>query len=94
MAYRKKSPLAAHRERMRKRGLMRIEVMVRRADAPLIRNIARVLADPERGPETRALLVGRFSPVPGKNLKELLAAAPLDGVDLERDRSPARDVDL
>jgi hypothetical protein len=94
MASRKKSPLAAHRERMKQRGLMRIEVMVRRTDAPLIRNIARALADPERGPESRAFLVGRFSPVPGKNLKELLASAPLAGIDLTRDRSPGRDIDL
>ena len=40
------------------------------------------------------LLRKRFVGSPRVSLKALLAAAPLDGIDLERDRDPGRDVDL
>ena len=89
-----KSVLAEHRRLLRSRGLQRVEVQVRGEDAPLIRAVAAALADPERAAEARALLRGRFAPAPTRSLKDLLAAAPLDGVDLDRSRDICRPVDL
>jgi hypothetical protein len=42
----------------------------------------------------RTLLRQRFVEPPAVSLKELLASAPLDGVDLDRSRDLGRDVDL
>jgi hypothetical protein len=86
--------LTAHRQRLRSRGLQRLEVQVRGDDAALVRAVAAALADPERAAETRALLRRRLAPAPARSLKDLLAAAPLDGIDLERSRDIGRVVDL
>jgi hypothetical protein len=88
------SAVAEHRRRLRSRGLQRVEVRVRREDAPLVRAVAAALADPERGAEARALLRGRFAPAPARSLKEVLASAPLDGIELDRSRDTGRAVDL
>jgi hypothetical protein len=91
---RSRSALAKHRQKRRDRGLHRVEVQVREEDAGLIRAVAAALADPDRASEARAVLRGRFGPPPGRSLKDLLASAPLEGVDLERPRDVGRDVDL
>jgi hypothetical protein len=52
------------------------------------------LADPGRAAEARALLRGRFAPAPARSLKDLLASAPLEGVDLDRPRDAGRAVEL
>lgn len=91
---RPRSAVAEHRRRLRSRGLQRVEVQVRGEDAPLVRAVAAALADPERAAEARALLRGRFAPAPARSLKELLVAAPLDGVELDRSRDLGRAVDL
>jgi hypothetical protein len=88
------SALAEHRRRLRSRGLQRVEVQVRGEDAPLVRAVAAALADPGRAAEARALLRGRFAPEPTRSLKELLAAAPLEGVEIERSRDTGRAVEL
>jgi hypothetical protein len=88
------SAVAEHRRRLRGRGLRRVEVQVRGEDAPLVRAVAAALADPERAAEARALLRGRFAPASARSLKDLLASAPLDGVDLERSRDTGRAVEL
>jgi hypothetical protein len=85
--------LSAHRRRQKRRGIMRLEVQVRRDDAGLVRRIARVLTDPARASEARALLRQRFG-AQATGLKELLAGAPLDGIDLTRERDLGRDVVL
>ena len=85
--------LARHRSRRQRAGMVRLEVQVRRDDVELVRGVVRALTDPAREAETRALLregVGR-EPV---DLKALLAAAPLEGVDLERERDLGRPVEL
>jgi hypothetical protein len=69
---------------MKRKGLVRLEVQVLRADAPLLRDVAGALADPNRAAETRALLRERFAARRAKGLKALLADAPLDDIDLER----------
>ena len=89
-----RSAVAEHRRRLRSRGLQRVEVQVRGEDAPLVRAVAAALADPERAAEARALLRGRFAPAPTRSLKDLLAAAPLEGVALERARDAGRAVEL
>jgi hypothetical protein len=89
-----KSSLVAHRARLQREGFVRVEVNVRREDASLVRCVASALSDPSRQAEARTLLRQRFAQPPGVSLKQLLASAPLDGVDLERSPDPGRVVDL
>ena len=79
---------------MRSRGLQRIEVQVRGEDAPLVRAVAAALTDPDQASEARTLLRRRFGPEPARSLKDLLAAAPLDDIDLTRSRNAGRAIDL
>lgn len=88
------SALAEHRRRLRDRGLQRVEVQVRGEDAALVRAVAAALADPGRAAEARALLRGRFAPAPARSLKDLLASAPLEGVDLDRPSGAGRAIEL
>lgn len=88
------SAVAEHRRRQRSRGLQRLEVQVRGEDAPLLRAVAAALADPDRAHEARALLRRRFGPEPTRSLKDLLAAAPLEEIDLTRSRDTGRAIDL
>jgi hypothetical protein len=92
MKSRAKSPLASHRARKARRGFVRVEVNVRKEDAGLVRHVVAVLADPARQAAPRVLLRQRFAEPPKVSLKALLAAAPLDGV--EPDRDLGRDVEL
>lgn len=94
MTSRTKSSLATYRARKAHQGFVRVEVNVRREDAGLVRSVASALSDPARQTEARALLRQRFAEPPKTSLKALLAAAPLDGIDLDRDPSFGRDVDL
>jgi hypothetical protein len=89
-----KKTLSAYRRRQKQRGVLRLEVAVRKGDASLIRGVAKALSDPARAAETRALLRERFGALQAKGLKELLAAAPLEGIDLTRQRDLGRDVAL
>lgn len=86
--------LAEHRKRLRSRGLQRLEVQVRGEDAPLVRAVAAALADPGQAAEARALLLRQFAPAPIRSLKDLIASAPLDGIDLDRSRDMGRAVEL
>jgi hypothetical protein len=79
---------------MKRRGVVRLEVKVHKDDAPLIRGVVKALGDPEREAEARALLRERFGAGRPTGLKALLASAPLDGIDLTRERDLARDFDL
>ena len=88
------SPLARHRAQLARRGVVRVEVNVSRDDAGLVRSVAAALSDPGRQDAARALIRQRFGAPPPVGLKALLASAPLDDIDLERDRDVGRDVDL
>jgi hypothetical protein len=84
-----------HRQRLRVRGLQRVEVQASEDDAELIRSLARCLRDDERVAarvrrQLRATIKGKAVP----SLKELLAAAPLEGVPLTRSRDRGRTADL
>lgn len=85
--------VTAHRTRLRARGLKRLELHVPDQDAALLRAVASALTDPTRAPAARRALRAQFD-LATPDLKALLAAAPLDGIDLTRSRDPARDVDL
>jgi plasmid stability protein len=89
-----KSSVAMHRARKERQGFVRVEVSVRKEDASLVRRVAAALSDPSRQAEARKLLRQRFAQPPKVNLKALLASAPLDGIDLNRERDLGRDVDL
>jgi hypothetical protein len=89
-----KKAVNAHRRRLKRRGIARLEVRVRKDDIALLRSVVAALSDPDREAETRALLRDRFGARPSKGLKALLAAAPLEGIELARDRDLGRDVDL
>lgn len=86
--------LSAYRRRLKRQGVVRVEVHVRKGDATLVRGVAKALADPEREAEARALLRERFGGAKAKGLKALLACAPLEGIDLTRERDFGRDVAL
>jgi hypothetical protein len=90
----RQQPFTAYRRRMKRQGVVRLEVHVRKADVALVRSIAEALADPEREVEARALLRERFTRGAGKGRKALLAAAPLEGIVLDRARDFGRDIDL
>lgn len=94
MASSARSSAARHRARKAREGLVRIEVNVRREDAPLVRRIAAALSDPARQADARALLRQRFVEPGAPSLKALLATAPLEGIDLDRSQDIGRDVDL
>jgi len=86
--------LTTYRRRMKRKGFFRLEVQVRKDDAALVRSVVNALADPEHEAETRALLRERFAAQPTLGLKALLAAAPLEGIDLDQLRDYDRKVDL
>ena len=94
MQSRSKSPLVRHRARRARQGLVRVEISVRKEDAGLMRQVATALSDPARRDAARTLLLQRFLEPPKVSLKALLAAAPLEGIELERSRDSGRDVDL
>jgi hypothetical protein len=94
MSSSRKSALRGHRARMARRGFVRVEVNVRKEDANLIRDVAAALCDPARRAEARLLVRQSFAALPKVSLKALLASAPLDGIDLDRNRDLGREVDL
>ena len=90
----RKAAITAYRERRKRQGVVRLEMQVRREDAPLLRNVASALSDPARATEVRALLRARFASPKSRSLKELLADVPLDGIDLDRSDDLGREVEL
>lgn len=86
--------LATYRRRLKRQGIVRVEINVRKDDAALVRGVAKALNDPDQRPEVRNLLRERFGSARSKGLKALLAAAPLEGIDLGRDRDFGRNVEL
>ena len=83
-----------YRRRMKRQGIFRVEVHVRKDDVLLVRSVAQALCDPEHATDVRALLRDGLGARKSKGLKALLAAAPLEGIDLSRARDLGRDVDL
>ena len=82
------------RKRLKQQGMTRLEVNVRQDDAALVRNVVKALSSPEQEQAARALLREHFGSLPTEGLKALLAAAPLEGIDLVRERDFGRNVEL
>jgi hypothetical protein len=84
-----------HRQRLKVRGLQRVEVQASEDDAELIRSLARCLRDDERtAARVRRQLRSTMKAKAAPALKELLAAAPLDGVRVARSRDRGRVIEL
>ena len=90
----KKKVLSERRRRLTQHGIVRLEVHVRKEDAPLVRGVVKALTDPSREFQTRALLRERFGASKASGLKALLASAPLEGIDISRERDFGRDIEL
>ena len=88
------SAVTRWRKRRELQGYVRVEVQVRREDTTLVREIAKALVDPKREDETRAILREKIGGTDSRGLKELLASAPLEGIDLKRSRDLGRDGEL
>ena len=88
------SPVTTWRKRRQRQGFVRVEVQVRKEDAGLLREVATALGDPARAVETRAALRETVVPAHAGGLKALLASAPLEGIELERNPDVGRDVAL
>lgn len=88
------SPVTQWRKRRQRQGFVRVEVQVRKEDAGLVRDVATALGDPAREAETRAILREKIAPARAGGLKALLAAAPLEGIELDRPRDFGREIAL
>lgn len=88
------SPVTRWRKRRQRQGFVRVEILVRKEDAALMRDVATALVDPERETETRSILREKIAASRSGGLKTLLASAPLEGIDLERPRDFGRDTGL
>jgi hypothetical protein len=89
--------VARHRERLRRNGLVRVEVVVPEPDAAMIREIATGLRDdPARRDEVRERLRAAIALEPEQSVVDLLAVDPDVDVDeyLVRIRGHGRDVEL
>jgi hypothetical protein len=63
-------------------------------DAALVRAVVKALNDPDERYEVRNLLQRRFAKAGSTGLKAMLAVAPLEGIDLRRDRDVGRPVEF
>lgn len=89
--------VANHRKRLKRQGLVRLEVLAPESDADLIRALAKALRDgSERAARIRARVRDAVGPDKKPSLLELLADP--SGVDLDeyliRDRDFGRQTDL
>ncbi len=94
MPTRRSKPLSAYRCRLKRRGIVRLEVNVLRDDVAIVRGVVKALNDPVQRSEVRKLLQERFGNTRSKGLKALLAVAPLEGIDLSRECDGERAIEL
>lgn len=94
MASKQTLAVRGYRERQKRGGWVRCEVTVRREDMDLVRTVATALRDPDREAATRRLLRERLGALQPRGFKELLAACPLEGLDLDRPRDFGRYIDF
>ena len=94
MARSQEKALKNHRLRLKEKGLKRVEVEAREADASLIRTLAKALrADGDKAREARQLLIDLLASEQA-GLKEVLLAAPLEGIRITRSRDTGRPAEL
>ncbi len=92
-----KETVARYRSRARRRGRVRLEVQVPREDAERVRALAALLREGPHAAAERARggLDALLRSASGHGrLKDLLAAAPLEGVEILRSRDSGRPVEL
>ena len=94
MADTHRASVNAHRKRMKQRDMVRVEVQVRKEYAALVRGVAIALSDPGREKQTRDLLRERIVRPSGRDLKELLGSAPLEGIEIDRPRDFGRSIEV
>ena len=63
-------------------------------DAPLLRQLAKALSDPVRAPRMRSSLRQDLRHGSRMAFKDFLARAPLQNIDLKRDRDTGRDIEF
>ena len=91
----KNKAVTNYRNRQKEKGIARVEVSVPDTDCELIRQTAANLrAGGEIAEQTRAAIRSVINPYAGMNFKQLLEAAPIEDLDLERSKETARDIDL
>ena len=90
----KGSALQQFRARLKRGGMARVEVQVRREDAVLMRHIARDLTDPDRSVATRQALLACINRNAPASLKEHLLLPAIGELDLVRSADTGRAVDL
>lgn len=91
MTVAQKKAIASHRQRLKQRGLLRLEVVAPETDVGLIREVARALRDePTQAAKVRARLREAIGPERKPNLLELLA----DTADVDLDEYLTRSRDL
>lgn len=93
-AAKKGSALQQFRARLKRGGMARVEVQVRREDAVLMRHIARDLTDPDRSVATRQALLACINRNAPASLKEHLLLPAIGELDLVRSADTGRAVDL
>ena len=94
MARSQEKALKNHRLRLKEKGLKRVEVEAREADASLIRQLAKTLrTDGDKAREVRQSLIDLLASEQ-TGLKELLLSAPLEGIRITRSRDTGRPVEL
>ena len=59
-----------------------------------MRGVAIALSDPGREKQTRDLLRERIVRPSGRDLKELLGSAPLEGIEIDRPRDFGRSIEV
>ncbi|MBM3569077.1 MAG: hypothetical protein FJX46_10020 [Alphaproteobacteria bacterium] len=90
----KRSALAAHRQRLKRLGRVRVEVLANAEDAALLRGVAKALVDPARRLQVKLALTQQLAGQGKIGLKALLAAAPFGDLEFERPRDFGRKIAL
>ena len=85
--------LSTYRRRLKQRGVVRLEVHVRKDDAALVRGVVKALADPEREGEARPCCVNASGPARQRASRHYWPP-PRSGINLSRDPDFGRDVRL
>ena len=84
-----------YRNRQKSQGFTRMELSIPAQDREILRAIAANLrAGGTVAENTRNVLETAMNPYIGMNFKEFLEAAPIEGLEFERQTDPPRDVDL
>ena len=87
--------IKSYRNRQKAKGIVRVEVAVPETDRELIRQTAANLrAGGEIAEKTRAAMRSVINPYAGMNFKQLLEAAPIEDLELERSKETTRDIEL